>query len=120
MKRAKFFTSILFVLIFVFPSIYQATHVVQHHWQAPIESHCCEQHHCKYNDFNSFNNPVETKKACPVCEFEFASFNKAAKIELVGVANYYMELVNNEIQEFVYCNSHQTIKHRGPPLFILT
>ena len=116
MKKIRILIALLFALIFVFPSIYQAVHVVKHHWQTHNELHSCLLHQ-KHNDSIGFNRPTETPKVCLICEFEFASFQKAAKIDIGGIAYIYIDLVRKEIQESVYCTNHRLIKLRGPPIY---
>lgn len=115
MKKARVYISILCVLLFVFPSVYQTVHVVQYHWQKETVKHCCSYHsHCNNGD-ESYNYPGETKKACPVCEFEFTSFKRNSKVELGVVARIYFDLVKSEIQNFVFSNYTWVITLRGPP-----
>ena len=100
MKRAKVYISLLFVLAFVFPVVFQSVHVVMHHWQALSAHHCCQHHHQEEdNDRKSIHLPIGVKSSCPILDFEYASFNRTADFKLNAVSYKFIDLVKYEIQK---------------------
>ena len=120
MKRAKIFISFFIALTFVFPSIYQAIHVVQIHWSVS-SAHSCSCSNIKEtkNDVR-YSYPHDTKKPCAVCEFEFASFSRTKNIKLGSVSSVYTELLIAYTQKVSISNCNEVVTLRGPPLRTLT
>ena len=110
--------SLLFVLVFVFPSIYQSVHVVQHHWQA-LSVHSCSCHHHKHKSAEEgISQPAKAKESCPILDFEFATFYRTSKVRVGAAAYVYNGLVKNEIHKFVFTDHVRVITLRGPPLSV--
>lgn len=120
MKKAKIYISILFALIFVFPSVYQAGHVVHKHWQKSEVHHCSCKHDVVPAGKVSFTYPQKTEEACAVCEFEFAVFNSTNHSVLQGVAFNYFDMDYPLVQNFVSDKHIFIIKLRGPPHHLFT
>ncbi len=120
MNRTKIFLSFFLSLIFVFPSIYQSIHVFQIHWNTNTAHTCSCQDIKETNNDYRYTYPQETKKSCPVCEFEFASFNKIKNIKLGAIRSDYIDVHLTNIQEIYFSNYNEVITLRGPPFHSLT
>ncbi len=109
--------AILLISVFIFPNIYQTSHVVNSHWNVKSSNHCSCHHHSgvELSEYN-YKFSAEEESPCPICEFEFTAFGKVTHLQQQSISYKYLDLVINEIKEIAFCKHVQVITLRGPPI----
>lgn len=74
----KKYIGVLFILLYSFPVVYQAVHIIKHQTHGAHEHSHCSNHHPKTTFYVEANDIDE--EDCPICDYQFTLFDEGDRI----------------------------------------
>lgn len=68
----KKYIGLFFVLLYGFPVVYQAVHIIEHQSELRTDHSCCQSHSETTADVIS--SPENSSEDCPICDYQFTLF----------------------------------------------
>jgi hypothetical protein len=109
--------SLLLGLVVLYTLVYKSVHVVVHHYPEKDEVHCCELHvqfNCNVGA-HQIASESDTESDCPVCDFEFASFQIQQRSSLQPFQFNFCQLTYSISLSIFKHNYRSALFLRGPP-----
>ncbi len=117
-KNRRNLVSVLLMLIFSLPLIYQPVHRIHHIHEGNSHEECCDAHHHHFPpEKNMFGIQLDAAhEHCYVCDYEMVSFSMPEAIQAQSPAVICYPLLEAGREVLVALDFNDKPSQRGPPI----